>query len=150
MKINANDQLDLKGSCLSGCDKESNIFTFNLYMWSSSTNQWISLTNNSYYFYTGLYPQTDLTIKEELFEGFTSQTIWKVELNVYIPSNNTSGSTSILFQVNYPPRNGLCDINPKNGTTNTLFSISCWNWVDTDGHLDSFAYYGKHFFHMLV
>jgi hypothetical protein len=64
MKINANDQLDLKGSCLSGCDKESSIFTYNLFMLNSSSNQWISFTNNSYYFYTGLNPQTDLTIKE--------------------------------------------------------------------------------------
>jgi hypothetical protein len=143
MKINANDQLDLKGSCLSGCDKETTIFTYYLYMLNSSSNQWISSTNNSYFFYTGLNPQTDLTIKEELFQDFPSQTVWKVELNVYVPSKNTSGSTSILFLVNFPPKNGLCDINPKNGTTNTLFSFSCSNWVDTDGYLDSFAYYGK-------
>ena len=142
MKINANDQLDLKGSCLSGCDKESAIFTYNLYMLNSSSSQWISFTNNSYYFYTGLNPQTDLTIKEELFRDFPFQTYWKIELNVYVPSKNTSGSTSIKFLVNFPPRNGSCDINPKNGTTNTLFSISCRNWIDTDGYSDSFAYYG--------
>jgi hypothetical protein len=142
MKINANDQLDLKGSCLSRFDKESTIFTYYLYMLNSSSNQWISFTNNSYYFYTGLNPQTDLTIKEELFEDFPFQTIWKVELNVYVPSKNTSGSTSILFLVNFPPKNGLCDISPKDGTTDTLFSIYCRNWIDADGYLDSFAYYG--------
>jgi hypothetical protein len=135
----------LKGSCLSGCDKESTIFTYFLYILNSSSNQWIIYTNNSHYFYTGLNPQTDLTIKEELFQDFPSQTIWKEELNVHVPSKNTSGSTSILYLVNFPPRNGLCDINPKNGTTNTLFSISCWNWVDSDGYLDSFAYYGIYF-----
>jgi hypothetical protein len=127
---------------LSGCAKQSSIFTYYFYMLNPSTKQWISYTNNSYYFFTGLDPQTDLTIKEELFQDFPSQTIWKVELNVYVPSKNTSGSASIIFLVNFPPRNGLCDINPKNGTTNTLFSISCWNWMDRDGHLDSFAYYG--------
>jgi hypothetical protein len=145
MKINANDQLDLKGSCLSGCDKESTTFTYYLYMLNSSSNQWISFTNNSYYFYTGLNPQTDLTIKYELFQNLSSQTIWKVELNVYVPTKNTSGSTSILFIVNFPPRNGLCDINPKNGTTNTLYSISCWNWIDPDGNVDSYAYCGIYF-----
>jgi hypothetical protein len=142
MKINANDQLDLKGSCLSGCDMESNIFTYDLNMLSPSSNRWISFTNNSFYFYTGLNPQTDLTIKEELFQNFPYLPILKVDLNVYVPSKNTSGSASIIFLVNFPPRNGLCDINPKNGTTDTLFSISCWNWIDTDGNLDSFAYYG--------
>jgi len=146
MKINTNDQLDLKGSCLSGCDKESSIFTYYLFMLNSSTNQWISFTNNSYYFYTGLNSQTDLTIKEELFQDFPSQTIWKVELNVYVPSKNTSGSTSILFLANFPPRNGSCDINPKNGNTNTLFLISCSNWMDPDGYLDAFAYYGYFYF----
>jgi hypothetical protein len=143
MKINANDQLDLKGSCLSVCSKESSIFTYNLFMLNTGSNQWISFTNNSYYFYTGLSPQTDLTIKEKLFRDFPSQTIWKIELNVYVPRTTTSGSTSILFLVNFPPINGSCDITPKNGTTNTLFSISCWNWFDTDGYLDSFSYYGK-------
>jgi hypothetical protein len=142
MKINANDQLDLKGSCLSGCDMESNIFTYELNMLSSSSNRWISFTNNSYYFYTGLTPETDLTIKEELFQNFPYLPILKVDLNVYVPSKNSSGSASILFLVNFPPKNGLCDISPKNGTTDTLFSISCWNWMDTDGNLDSFAYYG--------
>jgi hypothetical protein len=143
MKINANDQLDLKGFCLFGCDNEINIHTYYLYMLNSTTKQWILFSNSSFYFYTGLYPYKDLTLKEELFKTFSSQAIWKVELNVYLPSKNLSGSASILLFVNFPPKGGSCDVNPKNGTTETFFSISCWNWIDKDGELNSFAYYGR-------
>ena len=143
MKINANDQLDLKGHCLNGCDNEISIYTYHFYMLNSTTKQWIPFTNPSFYFYTGLYPYKDLTIKEDFFQNYSSQSIWKVELNIFVPSKNLSGSASILFLVNFPPKDGSCDINTKNGTTETIFSISCKNWFDTDGSLDSFAYYGK-------
>lgn len=143
MKINANDQLDLKGFCLSGCDNHSNIYTYELYAFNTSSNQWILFENQNYYYYTGLSPQVDLTIKEELFQDYLNQSIWKVSLKVFVPSQNTSGYASILFLVNYPPRNGSCNINPKNGTTNTFFTISCFNWFDLDGNLDYLAYYGN-------
>ena len=145
MKINANDQLDLKGYCLNGCDNETSIYTYHLYMLNSTSNQWIPFTNPSLYFYTGLYPYKDLTLKEELFQNYSSQTIWKVELSLFVGNKNRSGSASILFLVNFPPKNGSCDINPKNGSTETIFSISCWNWLDKDGSMDSFSYYGMHF-----
>jgi hypothetical protein len=139
MKINANDQLDLQGSCLSGCDINENYYNYTLYMLIS--NQWIPLTNTSYFFYTGLMPQTSLNVKEDLFQDYPLQKIWKIELNVFVPSKNTSGSTSIKFYVNFPPQQGSCDINPKLATTNTSFSISCMNWVDPDGILSFISYY---------
>ena len=145
MKINANDQLDLKGYCLNGCDNETNIYEYYLYMLNSTSKQWIPFRNPSLYFYTVLYSYKDLTIKEELFQIYFTQTIWKVELSIFVPSKNVSGSSSVLFLVNFPPRDGLCDVNPKNGTTETIFTIFCWNWIDTDGSLDSFAYYGMNF-----
>ena len=140
MKINANDQLDLNGFCLNGCETSDNSFVYTLYMLNS--NQWIQFTNVSYYFYTGSMPQTSLTVKEDLFKENVFQEIWKIELNVFVSSTNKSGSASIIFYVNFPPQQGSCDINPKNGTTNTLFSISCINWFDSNGILTSFYYYG--------
>jgi len=108
------------------------------------SNQWIQMTNASYYFYSGMNLQTTyLTIKEELFHDFSPQNIWKIDLNVFVPSKNTSGMASIIFYVNFPPISGSCDINPKNGTTNTLFEILCSNWIDSDGYLDSYAFYGS-------
>ena len=142
-KINANDQLDLKGLCLSGCDINENYYTYTLYM--LITNQWIPFTNTSYYFYTGIMPQTSLTVKEDLFRDYPLQKAWKIELNVFVPSKNKSGSASIQFFVNIPPQQGSCDVNPKQATTNTPFGISCMNWVDPDGKLSSISYYGIKF-----
>ena len=141
MKINANDQLDLQGTCLVGCSGSDLKFTYNLYQLDTITNQWLLFTNSSYYYTenNGL----SLTMLENLFSDYSSQTIWKVELVALIPSRNASGSSSVMFYVNFPPRSGSCDVNPKNGSTNTLFSISCSNWVDPDGVVVSYAYYGN-------
>ena len=141
MKINANDQLDLKGACINGCDLNNlSFYNYSLYMLTSK--KWIPFTNTSYYYTTGLSPQKDLTVKEDLFIDYSLQIIWKIELDVFVPSKNTSGSTSIVFYINFPPRSGSCTINPQNGTTDTLFSISCINWIDLDGILDSYSFYG--------
>ena len=147
MSINANDQLDLIGSCLIGCtDAKSSIYTYNLYMLNNNTNQWIPFTNSSYYYQTDLTPNSFLTIRQSLFEDFPSQIIWKVELvvNCVSPNNeNVNGSTSLIFYVNYPPKSGSCDIYPKNGTTSTQFQIICINWVDSNGVVIKYSFYGK-------
>jgi hypothetical protein len=85
---------------------------------------------------------TELTVKKDLFQDFPSQNIWKVEMNVFFPIQNISGSASVIFLVNFPPKNGSCIMNSNNGSTNSLFSISCLNWIDLDGNIDYFAYYG--------
>ncbi len=43
--------------------------------------------------------------------------------------------------VNQPPVNGSCSINPLNGTTSSLFTISCPGWVDADG-INDYSLYG--------
>jgi hypothetical protein len=141
MSINANDQLDLKGSCLIGCNGNSSINTYNLYMHSSITNQWIPFTNSSYYYQTDLTPNSFLTIRQNLFEDFSSQIIWKVEL--VVNNENVYGSTSMLLYVNFPPKSGSCDINPKNGTTSSQFQIICKNWVDSNGDVTKYSFYSK-------
>ena len=42
--------------------------------------------------------------------------------------------------INSPPRNGSCSISPSNGTTLTLFSVSCPDWFDEDGIKDYSLY----------
>jgi hypothetical protein len=84
-----------------------------------------------------------LTLKEETFCDHSSIIIWKIELELHISSRNVSGKSSMLFFVNYPPRTGYCTVNPKNGTTQTLFGIKCANWIDTEGSVFNFAFYGK-------
>ncbi len=48
MKINANDQLDLNGYCLRGCENETSIYTYQLFMLNSSSAQWIPFTVGFY------------------------------------------------------------------------------------------------------
>ena len=146
MSLNSNDQLDLIGSCLVGCTRNSSIYTYNLYMLNNNTNQWIPFTNSSFYYQTDLTPNSFLTIRQNLFEDYPSQILWKVELvvNCVLPNNeNVNGSTSVLFYVNFPPKSGSCDINPKNGTTSTQFQIICTNWVDSNGAITKYSFYGK-------
>ncbi len=53
------------------------------------------------------------------------------------------------FKKNSPPSNGNCSINPFNGTTTTLFNISCSNWFDENGIKD-YSFYGFFFFSFLT
>ncbi|CAF4346396.1 unnamed protein product, partial [Adineta steineri] len=49
-------------------------------------------------------------------------------------------SSALNFVINQPPQNGSCSIDPLNGTTSTLFTISCPNWLDEDGIQDYSLY----------
>jgi hypothetical protein len=48
------------------------------------------------------------------------------------------------FIINSPPINGSCVIYPLNGTTSTLFTITCLNWFDSDGIKD-YSFYSMLF-----
>ena len=141
-KINANDQLDLIGSCYGGCYGTGLIYTYSIYMYNNNTNQWTPFTNSSYYYQTGP-SNADLTMLSDLFMANQQQVLWQIELTVFITSRNVSGFSSVIMQVNFPPMSGICNINPLSGTTNTLFTINCINWIDPDGSLVSFSYYGN-------
>ncbi len=56
-------------------------------------------------------------------------------LNDFNPIQNKSqiATSSLIFYVNQPPFSGSCDIDPKSGTTSTLFSIACINWIQPEG-----------------
>jgi hypothetical protein len=84
-----------------------------------------------------------LTLKEDIFWDHPSIIIWKIELEVKINNQNLSGKSSMLFFVNFSPRHGYCAVNPENGTTKTIFGIKCENWIDKEGSVFNFAYYGK-------
>jgi hypothetical protein len=148
MQINGNDQLDLKGSCLKGCQNGDILtFSYNLYVLDSSTNQWNRFNNNSYFSLTGK-TLSDLVIKKQLFSDFFAQKILKIDLilNVFNSNQNQTqiATSSLIFYVNQPPTSGTCDINPKSGTTSTLFTTSCKNWIQHDGSPAlNYVFYGK-------
>ena len=143
-KINANDQLDLKGSCLTGCNENDTLeFNYNLYMFNSSIKQWKQFFQNNFYYLTGK-AKSGLTIKKNLFQEYFEQKIWKIELFLNVTNRQSVFAfTSLIIYVNQPPKSGYCDIDPKNGTTSTLFNLICSGWIDTDGSLANYAFYGN-------
>jgi hypothetical protein len=64
--------------------------------------------------------------------------LWRFEV-VYKFLLATS-SSALNFIINPPPSNGSCLINPQNGTTSSLFTISCPDWFDQDGIEDYSLY----------
>jgi hypothetical protein len=144
-KINSNDQLDIKALCLSSCSGKSLIFEFNLYQMDLVYKNWTLFTNNTYFYQTGLSNEY-LVILKDLFRDFPDQVFWKVELNFELTTFTgeiLTASSSMIFYVNFVPINGVCDISPLMGTTSTLFTIICKNWIDKDGNVVSYSYYGK-------
>jgi hypothetical protein len=145
MKINSNDQLDLKGTCLSNCIGKSLTYNFAFYQMDPILKTWIPYTNNSYFFGAGLSNEYFVILKD-LFRDFPNQVYWKVESNIQLTTyadDTLNALASIIFYVNLSPLNGMCNISPIVGTTNTLFTIYCNNWIDKDGEIVSYSYYGE-------
>jgi hypothetical protein len=148
MRVNANDQLDLKGSCITGCTSNDILtYSYSLFIFDLFTNGWKLFTNNNYFYQTGK-TKSELRLTKELFSIFSSQKIWKIDLVLNVTDSNLKNTrqaqASFFIYVNQPPWSGYCDIKPKTGTTNTLFNINCADWEDPDGNLVvNYAFYGE-------
>ena len=81
----------------------------------------------------------NLTVTNQLFLTNPSIQFWRFEV-IYSFVNQINVSSSLNFLLNQPPQNGSCSISPENGTTSTLFTISCLNWFDEDGIKDYSLY----------
>jgi hypothetical protein len=81
---------------------------------------------------------TNFTAINQLFLLNPQINLWRFEV-VYSFSLTTSISALDLM-MNQPPVNGSCSIAPLNGTTTTLFTISCLNWFDENGIKDYSLY----------
>ena len=112
---------------------------------SSSATQWIQFSKNKYLTKTGRENE-QFSIEKQLFKDYP-YTTWKVQLTgSFISFSNQSlkSDSSLLFYVNYSPTNGTCNVDPKNGTTKDLFTLTCLNWLDSGGgFLARYFFYGK-------
>ncbi len=55
----------------------------------------------------------------------------------------TNGTSSLILKINQPPYNGICLLDNLEGTAlQTYFTIKCSNWVDADGFITSYEFYG--------
>ena len=160
--VNPTTQVALFTLCLGRCVNIQNI-TWNLYqgVMNTSTNitQWIRynqmITYKNIWFFGKesflIYLKntiesflggntTNFTSSNQLFLSHRNTTLWRFEVIYTFPTGRSS--SALNFVINQPPFNGTCSINPHNGTTSTLFNISCINWFDDDGIKD-YSFYSK-------
>jgi hypothetical protein len=150
--INPTTQVALFALCLGDCTTIQNI-TWNIYEGSmnSSSNvaEWVLFNQINQYqniWFFGKFHSciaevsqsiilggntSNFTAINQLFLSNSQINLWRFEV-VYSFVSETS-SSALNFIINQPPFNGSCSIDPLNGTTSTLFTISCPNWFDENG-----------------
>ena len=85
-------------------------------------------------------------MKKNLFQSNSKIAFWKVDLTLTI-DQYSSGTSSITLLLNQLPRNGYCYVTPSNGISlSTWFNIRCLGWVDPDGYIDRYEFFGTLFF----
>jgi hypothetical protein len=159
-RVNPTTQVALFSFCVGNCSTIQNI-TWNIYHGttnlSSNFTQWTLFNQTTSYQDIWFFGRTILLLSNkkilliflgtntsnftainELFLINPEITLWRFEV-VYTFSFETSWS-SFNFVLNQPPCNGSCSISSFNGTTSTLFDISCPNWFDDDGIQDYSIY----------
>jgi len=130
-KLNPTSQLALFSYCVHHCQNVRNVI-WNIYHGQmNSTNklvQWILFDQIENWFYGRNI--TDFTVTSDLFRNYSNETHWKFEV-IYL-FENMSSSSALNFEINQPPSNGFCQINPTIGIINTLFNITCSNWQSNE------------------
>ncbi|UJR25703.1 hypothetical protein I4U23_007054 [Adineta vaga] len=142
-RVNPTTQVALFSVCAGNCTGIQNI-TWNIYYGTlnTSTNftQWTLFNQMSAYrdiWFFGANT-SNFTASNQLFTSNSQIKLWRFEV-VYTFTSERSLS-SLNFIINQPPENGSCSINPSNGTTSSLFNISCLNWFDEDSIKDYAVY----------
>ncbi len=94
------------------------------------------------FFFSGRDTQ-NLTAISQLFSSNPTIQYWKFEASYTVTTTNgvATGVGAVQFTVNSPPANGTCTTDQTNGTTTTLFQLTCSNWIDSDG-IQDYSFYG--------
>ena len=134
--VNPTTQVALFSLCIGNCSSILQKIIWNLYSGEANSSLWILFNQTQNYFFGK--SSSNFTVLNQLFIQNPTVQFWKFEV-VYSFRNETSTS-ALHFVLNQPPQNGSCSISPSNGTTTTLFLISCSNWSDEDGIKDYSLY----------
>ena len=164
-RINPTTQVALAASCIGICDSQLSI-QWNVYygFFNSISNvtQWIPFGQMVAYdqiWFFGNNPlflskcissclfgnlgrnMNQFTAINRLFVENPAVQYWRFEVIYRFPS--VASSSAVNFVMNQAPSNGSCSILPTNGTTSTLFTITCSAWVDENGIKD-YSLYGRY------
>lgn len=81
-----------------------------------------------------------------MFQNYSTTTYWKIELLIETIVNNvkTNGSNELILKTNQLPYNGTCLLSNLTGyALDTYFIINCTEWIDDDGYIILYEFYGK-------
>ena len=85
----------------------------------------------------------ELCINEKIFSSLNSTPNLKIEFTV-VGSSNELGSSSLIIRINNLPYGGYCLFKTNYGVSlETYFEISCLDWLDSDGYIERYEFYGK-------
>ncbi|CAM4932617.1 unnamed protein product [Rotaria socialis] len=137
--INLSTQLALFSSLMNQTGLLNNI-TWNIYLGmmnsSSDTQKWSLFTEMNDY--RGIWffgaNRSHFTATNQLFLTYRNINFWRFEV-VYMSMTEKS-SSALHFEINQPPKSGVCSITPSNGTITTKFTVICKDWTDQDGIKD--------------
>ena len=125
--VNPTTQVALFSLCLGNCSSIQQII-WNVYSGQSNSSLWILFNQTENWFFGN--NTSNFTVTNQLFLQNPTVKLWRFEV-VYSFTNEISTS-AFDFVINQPPTNGSCSISSSNGTTTTLFQISCPDWFDED------------------
>lgn len=144
--LNPTTQVALYSICIGNCSLLQNI-TWNIYQGqmnaSANFTTWMLLNQSMVDENLWLFGSntTNFTAIDQLFLHHPHISLWRFEV-IYSFAFSPS-SSALNFLLNQPPQNGSCSISPSNGTTSTLFTISCRNWFDDNGIKDHSLYHSS-------
>ena len=142
----------LEAGCKSGCDKIRKYkYEYRLYKkWVLSNEdvqeKWVPINiQNDNSLAMGGYTD-ELTLFSKLLMGFKNSDMLKVEFRVNTESEDMGvsiGASSLYLTFNKLPYGGSCGVTPSAGNASeTDFKIFCTGWVDDDGFIAKYEYYG--------
>jgi len=142
LKINPSAMLIIDGRCAEGCLQTDIIqYAFTVYSDVSGNSTWSIYTDPSFQI---LGKETnELSLSSSLFLNNPSVVFWKVEFRVTI-NQAVSGISSVILKPNQLPYNGDCYVDRSSGISlSDFFNIICQNWIDPDGTIQTYEYFGK-------
>lgn len=135
-KVNPSEKLTVSSECSgNACNAKLTYSWSLLYMESDEDTNSTWKTNNSLMKPRHISPHGSfpiIVIKKNVLQGNRR---YKLTVKGNLPSGSY-GLASHVFEVNAPPRDGTCDVEPRVGhVLTTRYRLGCTGWHDPDGPL---------------
>lgn len=88
---------------------------------------------------------TELSVSNKIFKLMPDILLWKISFTITSLQNGilSNGTSDLLIKINELPYNGKCSVDKNKGyALETYFLIKCINWLDNDGYIVKYEYFG--------